>query len=364
MTTKTQNIMVLAIMSVVILSTVGYVVVDAERTSANKLPNNSVVERTFENWSDQYENAEKFDSTTRETVEYLTMDMEDGWQSDVRDAALKSYNLESMIGKRGAVDELVSLLSSREQVLGTHTTSEAESKYHAWMQTQFDNPKTLDEIDNRINEIIGDIDYKLVIEAYEARNFQASLGAVPEQLIRSDAPFWVKQMTLAGCSYMEGCDVDEFRKTLNFDKEILDNTPEEVRKRIENNDAGLMDYFLPKAYAAWDETFHYASMYILADSCDGSPCHFYVSTNGIGLLTPNASSGGTHTTDTTIYSVGVSWGGNTGDYHNVIMQMTDPAPTNTLAAGGYDSVWKDGILTKSVSEVTYKATNTSNAFDP
>ncbi len=352
MTKKTKS-MVLAIMSVAIISLAGIYVVDAAQQPTNNIPTNTVVERTSEIWVNQYKSVEEFEKVTKETIQYLTADMEPGWNKDIQQASLKAYNFESMIGKRGAVNELVVLFSAREQILGSHTTSEAVSKYHNWMQSQFDTPKDIDIIDKRINEIIGkESNYKFAIEAYEARNFQASLGAVPEQVTENDVYFWGEILAFAGCIYDERCDVKELRKTLSFGPP-LHNTPEETKK--------LMD---DPSTAAWDDTFHVAYQYISANTCDGSPCYFYTTTSGVGQLTPNASSGGIHTTDTTIYSYASSYGGNTGDYHTVSSQLTDPTPTNTLFAAGYDQVSKTGYLTKSSSETTYKATNTSNAYDP
>jgi hypothetical protein len=352
-------------MSVVIASIVGYAVVDAERESVSNIPTNTVIERNAAVWADQYESPEEFEKVTKETLEYLTVKLEPGWNSEIKQASLKAYNFGSIVGKRGAVDELVSLLSAKEQLLGIYTRTDAETTYHAWMQSQFDIPKNVDEIDSRIYEIIGDeSNYNLAIEAYEARNFQANNGAVPEELIKSDLIFWATQASLSFCNYDPNCDVEEARKIIHLNL-ATDNSQEEIDKRVLTDEgASIMDYFLPRAYADWDPAYHWASMYISADTCDGTPCYFQYQTDGTGQIAPNASSGSTHTTDTTIYAYGTSWGGSAGNYHTVVLQMVDPAATNTLVGAAYDGVVKDGYLTKSSSESIYSATNTSNAYDP
>ncbi len=347
-----------SLMAVAILSVTGIVLVDAEKSNTTNIPAN-VIERNAEAWESQYNSEKHFKQTTKETVEYLTADLEPGWNTDVQQASLKSYNLDSMSGKRGTVDQLVSLISTRAQIDGTYSETEAVERYHDYMQSQFPAPQSVKGIDVKIDQLIGDNDYRLALEAYEARNFQASLGAVPEELMESDLTFWGKVHLLGSCSYLEGCDVEEMAK-----KDTSPNEHEEV-VIPQNYEASLYDYILPKAYAAWDDVYHTASQFISANSCDGTPCYFTTSSSGTGELTPNASSGGTHTTDTTIYSYAYSTSSSTNHYNLVSSQLTDPTPTNTLYRGAYDDfVSKSGYLTKSSSEVTYKATNTSEAWDP
>lgn len=359
------NLLVLAVASVAILSIVG--IVDAISNTTN-IPTDTVIERTSEEWVKEYDSVEKFEKSTKETVEYLTADLEEGWNTDVQQANLKAYNFESMLGKRGSVNELVALFVAKDQLTGSHVNVESISKYHDYMLSKHTTPTSLEGIDKRIYEIVGDErNYILALEVYESRNFKAALGSVPSELISSDGAFWGEVLAIAGCGYDETCDVKELRKILNFTNEKpMHNSTEEVEEFIANMSEMMMAYLLPSAYAAWDDTYHIAYQYINADSCDngGDPCSFFVYASGVGRITPNASSAGIHTEDTTIYSYAASYGGNTGDYHVVSSQLTDPTPTNTLVAGSYDSVWKEGYLTKSSNESTYKATNTSDAYDP
>ena len=139
-----------SLMAVAILSITGIVFVDAEKSDNTNITA-KVIERNADAWKSQYDSEKHFVVTTKETVEYLTADLEPGWNTDVQQAALKSYNLNSMIGKRDAADQLVSLISTRAQLDGTYSETEAVERYHSFMQSQFPAPNSIQGIDAKIN---------------------------------------------------------------------------------------------------------------------------------------------------------------------------------------------------------------------
>lgn len=358
---NTRTILSISLMAVAIMTVTGMALVDAapSEKAKDKIPA-KVIERQAEKWKSQYDSEKHFKQTTKETVEYLTADFGGGWNTDVQQASLIVYNFDSKSGKRSSMDKLVSLLSTKAQIEGTYSETEAIERYHTYIQSLHPAPQGIGGIDAKINKLLGDNSYSDALEAYEARNLQASLGAVPEQLIQSQPLFWGKVLLLAGCGYDSDCDVELMDKIADF--QHPDPNVEHPVLPL-SAEPSIYDLILPKAFAGWVEVQHTAYQYISADTCDGSPCYFYTSVSGTGQKTPNASSGGTHTTDTTIYSYASDTSNNSNHYHSVSSQLTDPAATNSLTAGGYGtSIWKDGYLTKSSSESTYKATNTANAW--
>jgi hypothetical protein len=275
------------------------------------IPDSELVDRMGDKWKNQYKNDEEFNNSRAEIIAYVTGDHPDNkWNKIMVKEHIRIQNFETLIDNRGHGLELVSLFAAKEKLLGTYSPSDQVKKYHDWTASQYEIPTTVDAIDERIHEIIGDRKYmphaKQAVNAY---NNMAEHGSVPMKLSNIDDAYWLKIAHVAVCKYDNSCDAEATLASLNS-PEV---TPEQLDAFREFESTNGIDpesgepyecIFIQCAYAAeWVQIHlvHTLTAFVQPASCDigsGSTCKITATPKtGTGALQTSIVSGTNHATD-------------------------------------------------------------------
>lgn len=187
----------------------------------------------------------------------------------MKKTVLVTHNFDVLSGKAGNGFELVALTKSLDRLQGTYSATEPEKRFHDWVMSKYAIPSKAREIDARIDEIKDDLGPLLVSQAVAAFDEQARHGNVPRDLVANDTEFWVITMSIALCDYDPDCDSAYIKKVRDekiYERDISDNVPTLRTSNV------IMDYFLPKAYAAWMNAEHRTSMVVRVYGCDYESC--------------------------------------------------------------------------------------------
>ena len=257
----------------------------------NKIPDDVLLDRIDSKWIAQNTTDPKFEDKQNAVKMYAAYDIEkNGWNEAMKKTVLVTHNFDVLSGKAGNGFELVALTKSLDRMQGTYSATEAEKRFHDWVVDKYEVPSQARDIDARIDEIKDDLGPDLVSQAVAAFDERARHGNVPRDLIANDTAFWVITMSIAMCDYDSNCD-SAYMKKVRDEKIYERATPDEV-PTIGTSHV-FIDYFLPKAYAAWVNAEHQTTTSVRVFSCGYESCFTSRSatTTGpyvISVETPNA----------------------------------------------------------------------------
>ncbi|MGI9567813.1 MAG: hypothetical protein ACR2LL_12485 [Nitrosopumilus sp.] len=295
MTNKTIKTVLFAVLvTTMILPMSGMNLAEAQNTS-DKIPDDKLMERTGDNWKAQYKNDAEFEASQNTLKTYVAAELPDnGWNQAMVKDQIRIQNFDTIIEKRGFGHEIVALVVAKEQILGTYDSSDAVAQYHEWVTTQTNIPKTVEEIDQRLSEIVDTNSMKLVPHLVETYNDMAEHGNVPKELIEKDVNFWIMTGNVAVCSYDEECNEEEL-KELHL---LARNQPQDTKIPVIANP---MDYILPEAFAVTSqEVIGYVFSYPIG--CTG--CSITDTDIGLSPEYPWTNSGQIHAGGTDLYTTG------------------------------------------------------------
>ena len=261
-----------------------------ERALADgQVPTSEILDRLDEQWVEQYDDSDHFETTEDAIHTFINRNVEDenDWDSTNAMLHLEIQNFETIIGVVGHGHELTLHVAELAKLQGKYDPSEPVSKYHEWLATMYDVPKTEKEITASLVKILGDEKY-IELAVRHAENFDrlAGNGSPPIDLIMTDVQYWIFIANVANCDLAPDCDADALRNGQTATEEQI----AEATRISEEADTTFnpFDYILPKAYA-WskvqvDYTLH---AYLSATSCYYLNCieeWFRYNENGSGEI--------------------------------------------------------------------------------
>ncbi len=148
-------------------------------------------------------------------------------------------------------------------------------------------PESVEGIDKKLANIVGDKYEKLTSKVVDNFNNMAMHGNVPSDLFDSEVEYWIMIANQAVCEYDENCNVQDLRNVV-LAKQISDGAS--YLPLISE----MVDYFIQEAFA-YTGQFHYATVYgDPLGGCDYGTCLISKSNSGTGQITTSVNSGSGH----------------------------------------------------------------------
>jgi hypothetical protein len=241
----------------------------------NKIPTSEILEKVGDHWLAKYEDAEHFEKSENAIKGFINKHIDsDGWNGENTLNHLKIQNFETITGSVGSGHEITLLVAEQEKLQGQYEPSEPVRKYHEWIATQYEIPETKVEIREKMVVILGSEEYlDLAKDLANSFNELADNGSVPNELVISDASYWIFVANVANCETISECNADDLRngQTPPSEEEI-----EEIQRR-ENSvpiSTGIWKYILPEAMASWEKVYVSYDLYgyLFATSCWYNNC--------------------------------------------------------------------------------------------
>ncbi len=139
-------------------------------------------------------------------IAYVKHDMPDnGWNKDILKQNIKLYNLETEIGRDVDGYELVALVAQKNKIFGSYFPTHAEKKLHDWALSQYKIPTTLEGIQERFREIVGNGNEDRSLAIVNILNHMANHGNVGGVVHASDPKFWSNVGVTSLCNYITVC---------------------------------------------------------------------------------------------------------------------------------------------------------------
>ena len=177
------------------------------------IPKDKLLPRLESEWLSQYDSLEEFESIQSTIKSYVTTELpNNGWNQAMVKEQIVIQNFDTIIGKRGHGHEIVALFVAKQKILGVYDASDEVKKYHKWSAAQTTIPTTLNKIDQRIGELVGNDTIHLVPAAVEAYNNMAAHGAIPHDLREMDISYWAMITNMSICSYDPTCDPETIQR--------------------------------------------------------------------------------------------------------------------------------------------------------
>lgn len=284
MTTKTtKTILFVSLMIAMIfpVSTLGIVdAVTNENTNNNVkehipdgIPKERIIERDFQKWNNKYVNEEEFNVKQASIRSYTTADLpQNGWNQFMQKSAIVIHNFETINENVGSGYELVGLFAAKDRLTNNYDSSKSVSKLHDWAISEYDIPKSIEKIDERIASLVPEKYSHLVPEYVSVFNDMAEHGSVPDELHEQEPEYWIMVANVSLCGYVPDCD-------LPLMQNILDNGSYGKQDTIIPT-LDIMEFILPKAYAI---TYVLSYGYLFVDPYDceySSSCEVSTQSSG------------------------------------------------------------------------------------
>ena len=240
----------------------------------SEIPHSELLDRLGDKWASQYDNVKEFKRTQEGMKNYVDgIYQNNGWNQALVKGHIQIQNFETIIGNIGNGHEIVLLVAEKNKIQGKYDPSESVEKFHEWISTQYSTPDTVQEIDERLLDIVGE--QKLMNLAKKvAKHFNnmAEHGSVPTDLFNSDADYWVMIANISICGYNSECDVEELKNSQHSENVTPIST-------------GIWEYILPEAAAVTNVTYT-LNTYMDATGCYYNDCYRSYTTypNGSGVI--------------------------------------------------------------------------------
>lgn len=253
----------------------------------DKIPDDVLLDRTDSKWLAQNVTDSKFEDKQNAVKMYALDDMgKNGWNEAMKRTVLLTHNFDVLSGEAGNGFELVALSKTLDRMQGVYSATEPEKRFHDWVMSTYTIPGTVHDIDARIDEIKDELGPDHVSQAVAAFDEQARHGNVPRDLIANDTAFWVITMAIAMCDYEPECDSAYIKKVR--DEKIYERQLPNGSSTMETSHP-IIDYFLPKAHAAWVSTEHLTTTIVRVYRCNYGSCSTINSTITTGQHTISES---------------------------------------------------------------------------
>lgn len=240
----------------------------------NEIPSSELLDRFEDKWILQFDSVEEFERTQQGMKNYVDGTYQNnGWNQALVKGHIQIQNFETIIGNVGNGHEIVLLVTEKNKIKGQYVPSESVEKFHEWISIQYSTPNTIQEIDERLLEIVGEQKFmNLTKKVAKYFNNLADHGSVPTDLFNSDADYWVMVANTSMCEYNPQCNVEEFKNSQH-------------RKNITPVSTGIWKYILPEAAAVTNVTYT-LNTYMDATGCYYNDCYRSYTTypNGSGVI--------------------------------------------------------------------------------
>ncbi|MDE2588455.1 MAG: hypothetical protein KGL95_02160, partial [Patescibacteria group bacterium] len=95
---------------------------------------------------------------------------------------------------------------SKQKLEGDYNPTEPVKRFDDWIVSQHNVPNTVQQIDQRLLEILGNSKYDNLAEQYlDAVHESATYGNVPNNLFDTDPAYWLKTSIMASCDADSSC---------------------------------------------------------------------------------------------------------------------------------------------------------------
>lgn len=358
MTMKNRTSVTTILFSTIILSMVvpilGFHYAEAQTVSAAKIPDDALIERTYDNWISQYKNNDEFEKTQTTVKEYVIANLpNNGWNQVMQKEQIRIQNFDTIIGKRGYDNEIVALFVAKQKALGTYDPSDAVSKYHEWVSQQVTVPKTVEDIDSRLTEIVDEKNIQLVSDFVTSYNNMAEHGNVPRELIESDLNYWVMTGHLAVCSYDPSCNSSELRS-------LYMQAQNQQQYYVIPVLAKIVNFFIPEALAYTPQQV-VGYVYSYPIGCTG--CAITDTKSGLSPQYPFQSSYDIHAGGTDLYGYGSSCSAVNGVSTSVLIDAyVSPSHYYKMGTGGTCAIASDTWTVSAHGGWPWTISGTANAW--
>ncbi len=146
------------------------------------------------------------------------------WNQDMLKENIRNYNLETAIGVNVDGYELSTLYSQLEKLDNTYNPTNAEKKLHEWGFFRYDIPQELDEVIDRITEIVKTQDRTLVDQLVISVNKMTNYGNVSVEVHQIDPEFWSLVENRVLCDLIPSCDMVELNSIMDDSQVIFVTT--------------------------------------------------------------------------------------------------------------------------------------------
>jgi len=254
----------------------------------DNIPEDKLIQRLDNEWKSQYKSKEQFEIAQYSIEQYVNYELpQNGWNQAMQKENIRIHNFDTLIGKQGQSLEIVVLVVAKQQLQGNYHPSEPVEKFHNWISESYDTPTTVEAIDQRLQEIIGDVKYeKLSEKVTKSFNNMVKHGNVPTELLDSDVNYWITVANISICEYDVNCNPNQLR-TISYINDISKQT--DTIPIL----GGIIDFFIQEAYA-YTGQFHYAYVYGNPLQCDYGTCLIGATGSGTGQVTTSSHSNGGH----------------------------------------------------------------------
>jgi hypothetical protein len=218
----------------------------------NEIPSSELLERVGDQWLSSYRDAQHFDEEENTVKRFVERNLQKN-DLNKNNAILitKIQNFETITNTVGNGHEIVLLVAELEKANNSYNPSEPVSKYHAWAATQYTVPDTLEEVSDKLLEIVGDKKFTNLAKK-QANNFNslAELGSVPSDMMKSDPEYWNFIIMQNYCEEDPECDVTVLKQQPGATDEEINDVQRKVGNKTDVS-FNLWDYILPEVFAAW-----------------------------------------------------------------------------------------------------------------
>ncbi len=220
------------------------------------MPDDKLADRYGEKWESQYPDALKFQESFGAIKGYSSYQHpQNGWNENMVKTHNAIYNFDTIIEKDGYSHEIVSLVVTKQKLEGRYSAADPAAKFHDWVGSKHPAPETVEQIDARLLEIVGNADFVRFADDVAAKfNILAEHGNVPEELFDQDPKYWNVVINIFACQYAKNCDSNQLKEMLESRAHEQDagSIPDVVSEWI--------SLFLPDADAL-DLTPHFSIVY-------------------------------------------------------------------------------------------------------
>lgn len=179
-----------------------------EALESRQLPTSELLDVQGEYWVSYFGDQHTLESVMKVWKEHVSTLQGHEYNKQLRDIFIATNNFDVFANKALNHGEITLLVTAKQNLNGEYVVPDAGGeKYHAWLKTKYYIPDTIEDIDQRLAEIVGNDMVPLTASLAYYKTLQADLGIVPLELRDTDTEWWVMYADLQVCKVDPVCNV-------------------------------------------------------------------------------------------------------------------------------------------------------------